>query len=104
MLVESPGSHDPLIFDIARTRGLAVFIGYLGLCFPSCHSPFTPGLHYGPSRKTTLRPWDLVFASKHFIWTGSIYLLSTRCRQVSVLGKYRGSHIASPFSLLASGP
>ncbi|KAL6348669.1 hypothetical protein AAG906_019368 [Vitis piasezkii] len=31
-------------------------LGDLGLCFPSFHSPFTPGLHYGPSRKTTLRP------------------------------------------------
>ncbi|KAL6310818.1 hypothetical protein AAG906_017561 [Vitis piasezkii] len=30
-------------------------LGDLGLCFPSFHSPFTPGLHYGPSRKTTLR-------------------------------------------------
>ena len=37
-------------------KGLAIFIGYLGLCFPSRHSPFTPGLHYSPSRKTTLRP------------------------------------------------
>ncbi|KAL6312487.1 hypothetical protein AAG906_012083 [Vitis piasezkii] len=25
-------------------------LGDLGLCFPSFHSPFTPGLHYGPSR------------------------------------------------------
>ena len=25
-------------------------------------------------------------------------------KQVSVLGEYRGSHIASPFSFLASGP
>ena len=45
-----------------------------------------------------------MFALKHFIWTGSVYLLSTGCRQVSVLGEYRGSHIASPFSLLALGP
>ena len=45
-------------FDIwhCAHRGLALSIGYLGLCFPSFHSPFTPGLHYGPSHKTTLRP------------------------------------------------
>ena len=37
-------------------RGLALSIGYLGLCFPSFHSPFTPSLYYDPSRKTTLSP------------------------------------------------
>ena len=56
-------------------RGLALSIEYLGLCFPSFHSPFTPSLYYGPSRKTTLRLWDLVFALTHFIRTGSIYWL-----------------------------
>ena len=37
-------------------RGLTLSIGYLGLCFSSFHSPFTPSLHYDLSRKTTLRP------------------------------------------------
>ena len=37
-------------------KGLALSIRYLGLCFPSFHSPFTPSLHYSPSHKTILRP------------------------------------------------
>ena len=45
-----------------------------------------------------------MFASKHFIWTGSVYRLSIGCRQAFVLREYRGSHIASPFSLLTSSP
>ena len=68
-------------------------IGYLGLCVPSFHSPVTPGLHYGLSRKTTLRPWDLVSASTRFIWTGSVYWLSTGCRHVSIASANIEGHI-----------
>ena len=68
-------------------------IGYLGLCFPSFHSLFIPSLHYGPSRKTTLRPWDLLPASTRFIWTGSVYWLSTGCRQVSIASGNIEGHI-----------
>ena len=80
-------------------------IGYLGLCFPSFHSPFTPSLHYDLSHKTTLRPWDLVSASTQFIWTGSVYWLSMGCRQVSIASGNIEGHIL-PFHLvcLPQGP
>ena len=68
-------------------------MGYLGPFFPSFHSPFTPGLYYGPSRKTTLRPWDLASASTQFIRTGSIYWFSTGCRQVSIVSGNIEGHI-----------
>ena len=91
--VESPYSHSPPIFDIAHTEAWHYLLGNLGLCFPSFHSPFTPSLHYGPSRKTTLRPWDLVSASTRFIRTGSVYWLSMGCRQVSIVSGDIEGHI-----------
>ena len=93
--VESPCSHGSAIFDIAHTGVWHYLLGDLGLCFLSFHSPFTPGLHYGPSRKTTLRPWDLVFASMRFIRTGFVYWLSMGCWQVSITSGDIEGHILS---------
>ena len=88
-------AHMILWYLALHTGVWNLVIGYLGLCFPSFHSPFTPGLHYGPSRKTTLRPWGLVFASMWFIWTGFVYWLSMGCWQVSITSGDIEGHILS---------
>ena len=56
-------------------RGLLLSFRYLGIVSHHFIHHFTPDLHYSPSHKTTLRPWDLVFASTYFIWTNSVYWL-----------------------------
>ena len=86
-------AHMILWYLALCTRVWHLVIGYLGLSFPSFHSPFTHGLHYGPSHKTTLRPWDLVSTSTRFIRTGSIYWLSTGCWQVSIASGNIKGHI-----------
>ena len=86
-------AHMILWYLALRTGVWHLVIGHLCLCFPSFHSPFTSGLHYGPSRKTTPRPWDLVSASTRFIGIGSVYWLSTRCRQVSIASGNIEGHI-----------
>ena len=93
--VKSPCSHGFAIFDIAHIGVWHYLLGDLGLCFPSFHSHFTPGLHYGSSRKTTLRLWDLVSALTRFIWTGSVYWLSMGCWQVSIASGDIEGHILS---------
>ena len=94
-MVESPHSHGSPTFDITHTGVWHYLFGDLGLCFPSFHSHFTPGLHYGPSRKTTLRPWGFMFASMRFIRTGFIYWLSMGCWQVSITSGDIEGHILS---------
>ena len=94
-MVESPHSHGSAIFDITHTGVWHYLFGDLGLCFPSFHSHFTPGLHYGPSHKTTLRPWGLVFALMRFIRTGFVYWLSMGCWQVSIPSGGIEGHILS---------
>ena len=62
-------------FDIwhCALKGLVLPFGYLGLI--SHRFIHFLRLHYGLSRKTILRTWDLVFASTYFIWTGSVHWL-----------------------------
>ena len=97
--VESPHSHGSTTFDIAHIGVWHYLLGDLGLCFPSFHSPFTPGLYYGPSGKTTLRPWDLVSALTRFIRTSFIYWLSMGFPQVSIASGDIEGHIL-PFHLV----
>ena len=76
MLAESLGSHDfPTDILTLHTQRLGIIFWVFGSCFPSLHSPFTIGFHYGPSCKTTLRLRDLVFASTYFSWTGFVHWL-----------------------------
>ena len=73
--------------------------------FPSFHSPFTIGLHYGPSCKTTLRPRDLVFVSTYFIWTSFVHWLKYgMSADLRFLRISRNRIMLSPFNLLAFGP
>ena len=74
-------------------RGLALSIWRFGPLFPIVSFTFYPYLHYGPSRKTTLRPWDLVSASTRFIRTSSVYWLSMGCWQVSIASGDIKGHI-----------
>ena len=88
-----------------RNQRLGIIFWVFGTCFPSFHSPFTPGLHYGRSHKTTLRPQDLVFASTYFIWTGSIHWLKYEMLADLRFLRISRNHIMfSPFNLLASSP
>ena len=92
-------AHMILLYLALCTGVWHLVIMYLGLCFPSFHSPFTLGLHYGLSRKTTLRPWNLMFASTLFIRTGSVYWLSMGCWQVSIASGNIEGHILLFYSV-----
>ncbi|KAL6320272.1 hypothetical protein AAG906_005353 [Vitis piasezkii] len=69
MLVESPYSHDSSIFGIERIGAWHYLLGIWAFVSRHFIHLFTPGLRYGPSRKTTL---------------------STGCQRVSVLRDIEG--------------
>ena len=66
-------AHPILQYLTLHSQRLGIISWVFRPCFPSFHSPFTHGLHYDMSHKTTLRPRELVFASTYFIWTGSVH-------------------------------
>ena len=86
-------------------KGLVLSFEHLGLVFPLFRSPFTPSLHYSLSHKTTLTPWDLMFASTYFIWRGSVhwlkYRMSADLRFLRIPWK---GIMLSPFGLLTPRP
>ena len=56
--IELVGSRDYPAHHILHTRVLGLIIGYLSLISFHFFYLITLSLHYGPCRKTTLRPWD----------------------------------------------
>ena len=56
--IEFVGSQDYSAHYILYMRVLGLIIGYLSLVSLHFFHPITLSLHYGPCRKTTLRPWD----------------------------------------------
>ena len=94
-----------------HTKRLSIIFWVFEPCFPLFHSLFTPGLHYGLRRKTTLTTWDLVFALIYFIWAGFVhwlkYEMSTNLHFLRISRKLRKSRnriMLSPFNLLTFGP
>ena len=69
------GSHDSPILDITHLEACYCLLGIWALFPHRFIHHFTPNLYYGPSHKTTLRPWDVTFASTYFIRIDSVYWL-----------------------------